>query len=382
MAVAAKFSGWRDWAVPSVLLLGAQLEVWVPGMAKLSGSRVAWALVTLGAAAALVVRRRHPLVAEAVVCAVIGGPVLLGWFIQSTTLVLMLVVALFACGRYASRPIAYVALPLASALVLIAAGPDPDQTLAGSWGWSLNTVWVFALGAGFRHERVVRDQAALASESRSQAEAARERLRVARELHDVLSHSLSVVVIQAELADALLDTDPSRSRKAVRQIASVARTALTETRGIVELLRDPGSESSSSPSRGLEDVPALVERVRESGLPVSLTIGSPLPTLSADVAATAYRVVQEALTNVLRHAGPVPTQVVVEQTRGTVVIDVHDDGDAASRGTGTGRPPGNSGHGLVGMRERVFSCGGDLTSGPSLDGGFRVRAVLPGQDSP
>jgi signal transduction histidine kinase len=294
----------------------------------------------------------------------------------------MSVVALFACGRYASRPVAYVAIPLASTLVLAVAGPDPDQTVAGSWGWSLNTVWVFALGAWFRHERLLRDKASAASESRSQAEAAQQRLSVARELHDVLSHSLAVVVIQAELADTLLDTDPPQSREAVRQVATIARKALTETRGIVELLRDPDAEPSSSPSLGLDDVPALVGRVRDTGLPVTLTIGSPVPTLSAEVAATAYRVVQEALTNVLRHAGPVPTQVSVQRTPGAVVIDVHDDGQADRSGEDRVNSPDPTGHGLTGMRERVSSCGGDLTSGPSRDGGFRVRAVLPAEPAP
>ena len=183
----------------------------MPGLIKHSGPRVVWAVVALGAAAALVVRRRHPLASELVVCAVVVWPVLLGGFIQSTALVLMLVVAVFACGRYGARPIAYVAVPLGGALVLLVAGPDPDQTITGSWVWSLNTVWVFGLGAWFRHERLLRDHASAASESRSQAKAARERLGVARELHDVLSHSLAVVVIQAELADTLLDTNPAEA---------------------------------------------------------------------------------------------------------------------------------------------------------------------------
>ncbi len=380
MAAIGRLSAWRDWAVPAVLLLGAQAEVWATGPDRISGPHVVFALVALGAAAALVVRRTKPLVSELVVCALIGWPLLFGWFVPSSALVLMLVVALFACGRYGGRPAAFVAIPLASALVLFSAGPDPDQTLAGSWGWSINTVWVFALGAAFRHERILREQASLASVSRSQSEAAQERLRVARELHDVLSHSLSVVVIQAELADTFLDTDPVRSREAVRQVASTARAALIDTRGIVELLRDPGTDPTSSPPPGLVDVPALVDRVRQSGLPVSLSIASRLPTLNTETAATAYRVVQEALTNVLRHAGQVPTQVVVEWTRGAVVIDVHDHGGVPNRDDQPSLPSRNLGHGLIGMRERVSSCGGDLTSGPSGDGGFRVRAVLPAED--
>lgn len=367
-------SSWRDWAVPAVLLAGAQLEVWVPGLTKFSGPRVVFALVAIGAAIALLVRRSHPLVSEVAVCALVGFPLLLGWFTQSTALVLMLVVALFACGRYGARPTAYLGVPLASVMVLLSAGPDPDQTLTQSWGWSLNTVWVFALGAGFRHERLLREQASSASESRMQAVAAQERLRVARELHDVLSHSLSVIVVQAEVADTFLEVDPFKSREAIRQVASTGRAALSDTRRIVEILRDPGAYPANSPPPGLPDVPALVDRLRKSGLPVSLTIGSPLPALSPEAAATAYRVVQEGLTNVLRHAGQVPTDVIVERAGNAVVIDIHDQGNRPSPGT---QP---SGHGLSGMRERVSSCGGDVTSGPCNDGGFRVRAVLPAQD--
>ncbi len=367
-------SSWRDWAVPAVLLAGAQLEVWVPGLTKLSGPRVVFTLVAIGAAMALVVRRSHPLVSEVAVCALVGLPLLRGWFTQSTALVLMLVVALFACGRYGARPTAYLGVPLASAMVLLSAGPDPDQTLSDSWGWSLNTVWVFALGAGFRHERLLREEASSASESRTQAAAAQDRLRVARELHDVLSHSLSVVVVQAEVADTFLEVDPLKSREAIRQVASTGRAALGETRRIVEILRDPDRDPANSPPLGLPDVPALVDRLRQSGLPVSLTIGSSLPALSPEAAATAYRVVQEGLTNVLRHAGQVPTNVIVTRTGDAVVIDIHDQGNRFAPGT---QP---SGHGLSGMRERVSSCGGDMTSGPCNDGGFRVRAVLPAQD--
>ncbi|HEY5249019.1 MAG TPA: sensor histidine kinase [Dermatophilaceae bacterium] len=374
MTALTRPSSWRDWAVPAVLLAGAQLEIWVPGLTKSSGPRVVFALVAIGAAMALVVRRSHPLVSEVAVCALVGFPLLRGWYTQSTALVLMLVVALFACGRYGARTAAYLGVPLASAMVLLSAGPDPDQTLTQSWGWSLNTVWIFALGAGFRHERLLREEASSASESRMQAEAAQERLRVARELHDVLSHSLSVVVVQAEVADTFVEVEPLKSREAIRQVATTARAALSDTRRIVEILRDPDRDPANSPPLGLPDVPALVDRLRQSGLPVSLTIGSPLPALSPEAAATAYRVVQEGLTNVLRHAGQVPTNVTVARTGDAVVIDIHDQGNQPAPRT---QP---SGHGLSGMRERVSSCGGDVTSGPCDDGGFRVRAVLPAQD--
>jgi signal transduction histidine kinase len=362
---------WRDWAVPAALLVVAQCEIWLPGLTKASGPSVAFTVVALGAAVALVLRRTHPLAVQLTVCALMLCPLLLGWFSHSTALAMMLVVALFACGRYGVRPAAYLAVPAASLLVLIEAGPDPDQAPASSWAWSLNTVWVFAVGAALRHERLLRQRASAASEARSRAVAAEERLRLAREVHDVLSHSLSVVVVQAEVADTFLDTDPARSREAIRQVAATGRAALGDTRKIVELLRDTDTGAVNAPPPGLAEIPALVDRLRQSGLPVSLDIGPRLPSLSTDVAATAYRVVQESLTNVLRHAGQAPTRVTLQALDGSMVINIRDHGAAVEP---VSRRPG---HGLTGMRERVLSCGGELSSGPCAPGGFLVRAVLP-----
>jgi signal transduction histidine kinase len=230
---------------------------------------------------------------------------------------------------------------------------------------------VFAVGAAFRHESLLRERASFASEARSRAVAAEERLRLAREVHDVLSHSISVVVVQAEVADTFLNTDPARSREAIRQVAATGRAALADTRKIVELLRDTDTWVVNAQPPGLAEIPALVDRLRQSGLPVSLDIDARLNSLSTDVAATAYRVVQESLTNVLRHAGQAPTQVTLQALDGSIVINIRDHGAAVEP---VSRRPG---HGLTGMRERVVSCGGELTSGPCAPSGFLVRAVLP-----
>jgi len=114
-------------------------------------------------------------------------PLAFGWFLQSGAQILMMVVAVFSCGRYAARPSAYLAIPVLSLMVLIESGVDPEHTLSESWLWSLNSLWIFGLGAAFRHERLLREQVASASEVKAQATAAQERLRIARELHDVLS---------------------------------------------------------------------------------------------------------------------------------------------------------------------------------------------------
>jgi signal transduction histidine kinase len=306
----------------------------------------------------------------ALVAGALAAPLAFGWVTQSTGMALILVVALFACGRYGQRPLAYLSVPIAALVVLAESFPDPDQEPAGAWGWSLNTLWVFALGAAFRHERLLRDRAAEATEARARAAHAEERLRLARDLHDVLSHSLAVVVVQAEVADAFLSSDTEHSRGAIRSIAATGRSALEETRRLVTEMRDDESTHLTDHSPGLAELPSLVSRVRSAGLPVRLQMDQ-IPALSNDVTSTAYRVVQESLTNVLRHAGAVPTDVNVLVDTSGLVIEVT---NVEGLQTGTDHP---NGHGLQGMRERVLACGGQLASGPDPLGGFSVRAVLP-----
>ena len=361
---------WQDWAPPAALLAFAQVEIWAPGAAVVVGPGWALACSALIAAVALVWRRGHPVPCITVVGVALAAPLPFGWVTQSVGMVLMLTMALFACGRYGGRPLAYLGMPVAALLVVAEAIPDPDQQPADAWGWGLNAVWVFALGAAFRHERFLRQRAADASEAQAHAANAEERLRLARDLHDVLSHSLAVVVVQAEVADAYLGSDPDRSRAAMQNVAATGRSALADTRRLVNVLRDQESAEVDADLLGMTDVPSLVSRVRTAGLPIRLQMDQ-IPALSHELTVTAYRVVQESLTNVLRHAGPVPTRVDVRVDTGTLVIDV-------SNAEGQQRV-GNSedGHGLQGMRERVLSCGGQLTSGPDPLGGFRVKAVLP-----
>ena len=377
VAASSRPTYWQDWAVPAVLFIAAQYEIWFPGVANGSGPRLAFSVVAALSAALLLLRRRRALTAALGISALMVAPMALGWFIESTSMVLMLGVSLFAAGRYAPRPAAYVAVPATALVVLLSATVDPVQgSFSDAATWSLNTVWVFALGAAFRHERVLRDKAATAAAAASRAEAAEERVRVARELHDVLTHSLSVVVIQAEVADTYLDSDPDLARQAVRRVADTARDALRDTRRMVGVLRSPGEVEPGPTALGVADVPALVERTRESGLPVTLEVSGDLPTLTAQGTAAAYRVVQESLTNVLKHAAQAPTRVLLAAGDGGVVIDVWDDGTLLHPS------PSSTGVGLVGMRERVRSCGGELSCGPGTHGGFWVRAVLPAAADP
>jgi signal transduction histidine kinase len=364
-------TAWQDWAVPAFLFLWTQIEIWFTGLSMLAGPPWVFSLIAFGCAVALTFRRTRPLLSASTVMVLLLLPLSVGWMAQSMSFLLMLVVAVFACARYGQRPQAYLALPLATGAVLLVTLVNPEMEFADTWPWSLNTVWIFGLGAAFRHEHRLRQQVADASAARAEASGARDRLRMAREIHDVLSHCLAVVVVQAEVADTYLVSDVDKSREAIRNLASTARLALNDTRKLVGLLRDPDDGDPRPMLPGLADVPGLVNRVRDSGLPVSLHIGDNPPSLTAQINSTTYRIVQESLTNVLRHAGQVPTQVGVEFDPGRVTIEVlNGPGHLAMTRDAQG-------HGLLGMHERVLECGGELTSGPDLVGGFTVKAVLP-----
>ncbi len=363
---------WQDWAVPAVLLVGAQAELWL-GWANLTGPRILYGAVSLVAAAALLARRRHPLLALVAVSTALLLPSLFGWFAQSFWQVLMFVVAVFAAGRYAGPWKGLAALAFSMAVGVVGSAADPSTDLASSWGWSLNAVWIFALGVAFRRESQLRARAATAGAAQARAETAEAQLKLARNLHDVLSHSLSVIVVQAEVADTYLRNDPARTQQAIARVAHVARSALNESRELVSTLRNDPHTASPAPLPGLDELPALIARVRDSGVNVVYRTDDNLPTLSPEARHTAYRLVQESLTNVIRHADKADTVVSVSSLHDDVVIEIRNTGDQP----GVAAAP--AGHGLAGMHERVQAVGGALSAGPVETGGFSVHAVLLGQ---
>ena len=205
--------------------------------------------------------------------------------------------------------------------------------------------------------------------------AALERVRITRELHDVLGHAMSMMVVQAGAAGRMLDIgDTTRARGAVAEIEHAGRESMAEMRRLLGILRDGDQqvESPRDPSPTLADVDALVGRVGEAGLPATLTVTGERGRVAAGVDLAAYRIVQEALTNCLRHAGATRARVDVAYDAATVTVEVTDDGHGLGVGPHTSR-----GHGLVGMRERVAMYDGDLSLGDLAEGGFQVRAVLP-----
>ncbi len=200
-----------------------------------------------------------------------------------------------------------------------------------------------------------------------------ERARIARELHDAVGHTVNVLVVHAGAGRVAARQDPERAAQALGEIESIGRAALTDIDRLLGLLREDG-DAVRQPTQGLGDVPALVERIRTTGVDVELTAPSALPRIPVATGAAAFRIVQEALTNVIKHAGPAKVQVLVE-VDGELHVSVEDDG----RGAATGRKPdsGRIGRGLIGMRERATLLGGELTAGPRPGGGYRVAARLP-----
>ena len=218
-------------------------------------------------------------------------------------------------------------------------------------------------------------EAALRAEEQHEQDAARavaeERRRIAREMHDLVGHSVSVMVVQAGGARRILDRDPDRAIEAAIRIEQTGRAALAEMRRLLGLM-GPSETDQFAPQPTLAGLGGLVQRARDAGLPVGLRVDGEPRELPAGAELAAYRVVQEALTNAIKHAGRAPTEVVVRWDPEALEIVVSDTGRGAS-------PPaeGGGGHGLVGMRERVRVYGGELTALPRPDGGFVVRARIP-----
>jgi signal transduction histidine kinase len=243
-----------------------------------------------------------------------------------------------------------------------------NELWAGSF-FTLALLAIWLVGVNARARRLSRVEAARihALEAATAAAIVAERARLARELHDVISHNISVMLLQAAGARAAGSPDAD----ALEKIENCARESLVEMRRLLGVLRADDGAASTAPAPGVDDLSALVDQVRAAGLSVGLEVRGDTAGLPAGVGLSVYRVVQESLTNVLKHAGAATAACVrVEVLAARVTVDVADDGD------GPGQDP-VAGHGLVGMRERVGAFGGLLETGPGRNGGFRVQASFP-----
>lgn len=322
-------------------------------------------VLTLLATLPIALRRRFPLSVLAVTLAA----ALTAHLAHENFLFAGPLVALYTVAAHVGRPRSLLAAA-AAAVVL------PPPLVIGDTGmgvWELLSVLMAAVGAWLlgdnlrtRRERAARLEAE--REANVRRAAAEEQARVGRELHDIIGHSVSVMTIQAAAAGDAFELRPAEVREALRAIESTGRETLAELRRLLGGMR-PDDDGTFAPTPGLENLEALVERVRGAGLAVELTSDRPRDPLPPSLDLSAYRIVQEALTNTLKHAGATTARVDVRRSNGALEIEVVDDGRAATAG-----PPGQ---GIIGMRERAAMFGGDLTAGPAPGGGFAVRARIP-----
>jgi signal transduction histidine kinase len=368
----------RVWA--AALFVAFELEVLLSDNIQGRGPLMVVGLVI---AVSFLWRRDRPLVTLVVT---LGGAIIGEAFLTGppnlATGILLLVSAIYSVGAHSERREALIGLGLGVAAVFaVALLQDPDDIF-----WPLTFFCFVPWLAGrtlqnqTRLARELSEKADRAEHEREEAERrsiAEERTRIARELHDVLAHNLSVMVVQAGAARRIAERDPQAAAKAAELIRDTGRDALGELRQLFGPVRRGEGESLAGPP-SLRRVDRLVARARDAGLKVDARLEGQEVKLPAGVDLTAYRVVQEGLTNVIKHSGAGRARVLVSYEPWEVVVEVEDDG--AGRKSNGALAAAGGGHGLVGMRERVQLYGGAFHAGPRRGGGFAIRARLPTLD--
>jgi len=367
----------RDLALPLVVLAGqltgAAISTWHLFSPARPLGPLDWVLLVVGPVA-LVARHRHPVLVLWVTFAAMVSPDVSGFAHVS------FVVAFFVAATAGERYAAWVALALAFVwriwLAPVAYGyaiPTLNDALLLA-GWLL-AVAIAAEATRIRAERTAATRASRQIDQRRQQ--SEERLRVARDLHDVIGHNISLINVQASMGLDLMDSQPEQARAALSAIKSASKEALEELRTMLTTLRHD-DDAPRSPVPGLDRLPELIELTRAAGLPVEVEVVGKTPPLPAAVQLAAYRIIQESLTNVARHAGPARVTVRVTYDDADVHVQIDDDGKAPSGG---GSAIG-TGSGITGMRERATALGGNLSAGFRHGGGFRVSARLPVRPAP
>jgi signal transduction histidine kinase len=371
--LAARFRSASPRAVDALVVAAVAFPTFMDAWWNEPGTRQADAATYLLAATsvlALLVRRRWP-VPVAIGCgASLSGLYVLGHHGELLNLPAM--VSLYTVAVQTDRRAAVVTAVVASAWSGLLGFTSDDPIGAPGGSPVLEMIWPLvplALGEAVRSRRQLVEFADAEREREAQRRVEAERLRMAREFHDVVAHTMAAVNVQMAAAVAAFDTDPETARRALHQARSSSKAALQELRATVALNRDT---EPMAPAPTLERVHELVEPARAAGIEVAFRDEHARAELSGAAELAAYRVVQEAITNVVRHSNAHHVAVSLRSEPEGLVIEITDDGPSAASG-----PPVNSGFGLTGMAERVHAVGGRLEHGPTPSGGYRVRALLP-----
>jgi signal transduction histidine kinase len=365
-----------DVTVALVFTLALQLEIWIWWVPEEMGPKPLAAVMGILLTLPLLWRRQAPLA-----CLVASMSVLLVWTLIAapqgslvpflTTLALVFSLAVHASTRRAAAGLA-VSAAVFAVEITSTTNSFGDYVfigafLAGSW-LAGRAVRARQQRADELFDRAVRLE--VEHEEKAREAAANERARIARELHDVISHSVSVMVVQAGAAEQVFDSEPDQARRSLRSIQETGRQARLELRRLLGLMRADGEGTDLAPQPGLAELQTLVEQLRQTGLEVDLDVSVEPKTVSLGLELSAYRIIQEALTNALKHGGPGRARVFVRHDGDALELEVLDEGQGHA-------PSDGGGFGLIGMRERITLYGGELEHGRRNGGGYRLRARLP-----
>ena len=379
---------WRligDGALAGALLAAGLAETWAALPSRDGPGNPWWTtLSVLAATVPLVVRRSHPLLMVIVAGAGISvlyalAPVYVlfyGQFVPAA-------VAIFSVARHGRGRVPFYGAAVGAVVTGVLTAAVPTQRGAGSVAFNvvfLALAWLAGWGlAEFERRAAVARQHAVDTEvaaaTLALAAVAAERSRIARELHDIVAHAVSMIVVQAGAAEPMVTEDPAYVAAVLGTIRATGADALAEMRRVVAMLREADDPQPLSPQPGVESIPGLIEHARRSGLRASLVIDGEPGALPAGLGLAAYRIVQEALSNVRRHAAATQAWVRLTYAPDSLRLEVRDDGVGADEVGARGAPGG--GHGLIGMRERAALYGGELETSSQAGHGFTVAATLP-----
>jgi len=345
----------------------------------LSGTEIALnCAVAVALGILLVFRRRIPLLLLALMLASALAEPLIGESGNGEFFGLFVLVAVYTAAAHTDSRRMWLAGAMTAVMASVVTVNDPEPLNIGGaifFGLLFGVPWTVGRMVHDRRQREIAleeraDALEREQEQRARAAVAEERQRIARELHDVVAHAISVIVVQARGGRRLLDTEPAEARGAFDTIEGTGQQVLGEMRRLLGLLRESEDQLALAPQPSLVRIDDLVEQVRDAGLPVELAIEGEPTELPPGIDLSAYRIVQEALTNALKHAGPATARVTLRYGEDSLELEIADDGSGSAAGNG-------GGHGLVGIKERVAMLGGEVEAGGRLAGGYTVRARLP-----